>query len=101
MLMLQPSDGLRHLQPEQEPAACLVCLHSSWCAVIVDVVCRAQPIEPCVLQVGFHNQKDVRKVKVEKKNNDIINRLEKTRQERSPDLAAEKEVRSHEQVHSC
>ncbi|KAG2501959.1 hypothetical protein HYH03_000457 [Edaphochlamys debaryana] len=43
-------------------------------------------------QVGFHDQSQVYKVKVEKKNNDIINRLEKTRQEKHPDLAAEKEA---------
>ncbi|EFJ52841.1 hypothetical protein VOLCADRAFT_101600 [Volvox carteri f. nagariensis] len=43
-------------------------------------------------QVGFYDQSLVFKVKVERKNNEIINRLEKTRQERYPDLAAEKEV---------
>ncbi|KXZ51981.1 hypothetical protein GPECTOR_10g1003 [Gonium pectorale] len=43
-------------------------------------------------QVGFHDQSLVLKVKVDRKNNEIINRLEKTRQERYPDLAAEKEV---------
>ncbi|KAG2445261.1 hypothetical protein HYH02_008729 [Chlamydomonas schloesseri] len=43
-------------------------------------------------QVGFHDPSLVLKVKVERKNNEIINRLEKTRQERYPDLAAEKEV---------
>jgi hypothetical protein len=46
----------------------------------------------CMLQVGFHDQKNVRHCKVEKKVNEIINRLEKTRQERNPDLAAEKQV---------
>ena len=43
-------------------------------------------------QVGFHDPALVLKVKVDRKNNEIINRLEKTRQERHPDLAAEKEV---------
>ncbi len=43
-------------------------------------------------QVGFHDQSLVLKVKVDRKNNEIINRLEKTRQERYPDLAAEKET---------
>jgi hypothetical protein len=41
-------------------------------------------------QVGFHRQKDVRKVHVEKRTNEIINRLNKTRVERFPDLAKEK-----------
>jgi hypothetical protein len=43
-------------------------------------------------QVGFHSEKAVVKIKVEKKDNDILNRLERTRQERYPDLAAEREV---------
>lgn len=43
-------------------------------------------------QVGFHDQKAVLKVKVEKKSNDIINRLERTRQEKHPDLQAEQEA---------
>lgn len=43
-------------------------------------------------QVGFHDTRKVRKCKVEKKSNEIINRLEKTQQERIPDLRAEKEV---------
>jgi hypothetical protein len=45
-------------------------------------------------QVGFHDPRKVRKAKVERKVNDIINRLEKTRQERNPDLQAEREVRA-------
>ncbi|KIY97006.1 Coiled-coil domain-containing protein 25-like protein [Monoraphidium neglectum] len=43
-------------------------------------------------QVGFHDAKRVRKAKVERKSNDIIKRLEKTRDERNPDLRAEKET---------
>ncbi|GBG00416.1 hypothetical protein Rsub_13178 [Raphidocelis subcapitata] len=43
-------------------------------------------------QVGYHDPRRVRKTKVERKVNDIINRLEKTREERSPDLKAEKEA---------
>ncbi|KAG9131753.1 hypothetical protein Leryth_009495 [Lithospermum erythrorhizon] len=43
-------------------------------------------------QVGFHNQKMVRTVKVEKRMNDIINRLNKTKVERTPDLKAEREA---------
>jgi hypothetical protein len=41
-------------------------------------------------QVGFHRPKDVRKVQVEKRTNEIINRLNKTRVEKFPDLAKEK-----------
>lgn len=41
-------------------------------------------------QVSFHRQKDVRKVHVEKRTNEIINRLNKTRVEQFPDLAKEK-----------
>ena len=38
------------------------------------------------LQVGFHDQKRVLKVKIDRKNNEIINRLEKTRLELNPDF---------------
>jgi hypothetical protein len=41
-------------------------------------------------QVGFHRHKDVRKVRVEKRTNEIINRLNKTQVEKFPDLAKEK-----------
>eukprot|EP00741_Cyanophora_paradoxa_P005204 tig00000852_g5044.t1 len=44
-------------------------------------------------QVGFHSDKLVKTVKVEKKKAEIVNRLEKTRVEREPDLAAEREAR--------
>ncbi|KAG7316405.1 hypothetical protein KOW79_019946 [Hemibagrus wyckioides] len=47
-------------------------------------------------QIGFHRQKEVRTVAVEKKINEIINRLEKTKEEKYPDLAAEKESRDRE-----
>ncbi|RLN25020.1 coiled-coil domain-containing protein 25-like [Panicum miliaceum] len=43
-------------------------------------------------QVGFHNQRMVRVLTVEKRVNEIINRLNKTRVERRPDLRAEKEA---------
>ena len=43
------------------------------------------------VQVGFHSNKLVKKVKVEKRINDIVNRLNKTKQELFPDLAAERE----------
>ncbi|KAJ6799652.1 coiled-coil domain-containing protein 25 isoform X2 [Iris pallida] len=42
-------------------------------------------------QVGFHNSKMVHTVKVEKRSNEIINRLNKTKVERKPDLKAERE----------
>ncbi|XP_062208593.1 uncharacterized protein LOC133910087 [Phragmites australis] len=43
-------------------------------------------------QVGFHNPRMVRMLTVEKRVNEIINRLNKTRVERRPDLKAEKEA---------
>ncbi|WOK97211.1 Coiled-coil domain-containing protein [Canna indica] len=43
-------------------------------------------------QVGFHNPKMVRTIKVEKRINEIVNRLIKTKVERKPDLKAEKEA---------
>uniref|UniRef100_A0A0D9ZVV5 Uncharacterized protein n=1 Tax=Oryza glumipatula TaxID=40148 RepID=A0A0D9ZVV5_9ORYZ len=43
-------------------------------------------------QVGFHNSKLVRIVKVEKRINEIVNRLNKTKVERKPDLKAEREA---------
>ncbi|KAK4825326.1 hypothetical protein QYF61_026845 [Mycteria americana] len=48
-------------------------------------------------QIGFHRQKDVKMLTVEKKVNEILNRLEKTKVERFPDLAAEKEARDREE----
>ncbi|XP_077408857.1 coiled-coil domain-containing protein 25 [Vanacampus margaritifer] len=48
-------------------------------------------------QIGFHRQKEVKTVAVEKKVNEIVNRLEKTKEERHPDLAAEKESRDREE----
>uniref|UniRef100_A0A3B4H282 Coiled-coil domain-containing protein 25 n=1 Tax=Pundamilia nyererei TaxID=303518 RepID=A0A3B4H282_9CICH len=48
-------------------------------------------------QIGFYRQKEVKIVAVEKKINEIINRLEKTKVERFPDLAAEKESRDREE----
>ncbi|CAL5097611.1 unnamed protein product [Urochloa decumbens] len=43
-------------------------------------------------QVGFHNSKLVRTIKVEKRINEIVNRLNKTKVERTPDLKAEREA---------
>lgn len=44
-------------------------------------------------QVGFHSQKQVRLIKVEKRINEIVNRLNKTKVEKFPDLREEKEDR--------
>lgn len=43
-------------------------------------------------QVGFHNPKLVRTIRVEKRINEIVNRLNKTKVERKPDLKAEREA---------
>ncbi|NWV16754.1 CCD25 protein, partial [Origma solitaria] len=48
-------------------------------------------------QIGFHRQKDVKMLTVEKKVSEILHRLEKTRVERFPDLAAERESRDREE----
>ncbi|MCO5555890.1 hypothetical protein L7F22_009434 [Adiantum nelumboides] len=42
-------------------------------------------------QVGFHNPKLVKTVRVEKRINEVVNRLNKTKVERTPDLKAERE----------
>jgi hypothetical protein len=44
-------------------------------------------------QVSFHNPKQVRKMKVEKRINAIVNRLDKTKIESHPDFRAEREAR--------
>lgn len=44
-------------------------------------------------QVAFHKDKDVRKVRVAKRNNEIVNRLNKTKEEQFPDLRQERETR--------
>ncbi|XP_076920613.1 uncharacterized protein LOC143581802 [Bidens hawaiensis] len=43
-------------------------------------------------QVGFHNNKAVRTVRVEKRINEVVNRLNRTKVERTPDLKAEREA---------
>ncbi|XP_060208117.1 uncharacterized protein LOC132635657 [Lycium barbarum] len=43
-------------------------------------------------QVSFHNPKMVRTVRVEKRINEIVNRLNRTKVERTPDLKAEREA---------
>ncbi|KAF5281565.1 hypothetical protein FQA39_LY05100 [Lamprigera yunnana] len=44
-------------------------------------------------QIGFHKEKEVHKIKVAKRLNDIINRLNKTKKEEFPDFRAEREKR--------
>jgi len=44
-------------------------------------------------QVGFHDDHQVFKTKVSKRVNMIVNRLNKTKEERTPDLAAERDKR--------
>ncbi|XP_059059321.1 coiled-coil domain-containing protein 25 [Achroia grisella] len=44
-------------------------------------------------QVAFHKDKDVRKVRVAKRSNEIVNRLNKTKKEQFPDLRQERETR--------
>ncbi|KAF2682147.1 DUF814-domain-containing protein [Lentithecium fluviatile CBS 122367] len=47
-------------------------------------------------QVGFKDQRKVKRVHVEKRENPIVNRLNKTKVEKFPDLAEEKEARLKE-----
>jgi hypothetical protein len=54
-------------------------------------------------QVSFHDQKMVKKIQVPARQNPIVNRLNKTREEKYPDLRAEKEAdqagkRKHERI---
>lgn len=44
------------------------------------------------LQVSFHSLKNIRKCKVEKRSNEIVNRLNRTKREDNPDLAARREA---------
>lgn len=47
-------------------------------------------------QVGFHSQKKVCTVMVEKKLNEVVNRLNRTREEKYPNLQEEREKRDRE-----
>ncbi|KAH7395169.1 hypothetical protein DE146DRAFT_99024 [Phaeosphaeria sp. MPI-PUGE-AT-0046c] len=47
-------------------------------------------------QVGFKDQRKVKRIHVEKRENPIINRLNKTKSEKFPDLREEKEARQKE-----
>ncbi|CAI7592803.1 unnamed protein product [Penicillium pancosmium] len=51
-------------------------------------------------QVSFHNQKLVRKILVRERENAIVNRLNKTRIEKFPDLRSEKEEAAKKKRHS-
>ncbi|CAH0557085.1 unnamed protein product [Brassicogethes aeneus] len=44
-------------------------------------------------QVGFHKEREVRKIKVAKRINEVVNRLNKTKREEHPDFRAEREKR--------
>ncbi|XP_037806914.1 coiled-coil domain-containing protein 25 [Lucilia sericata] len=44
-------------------------------------------------QVAYHNEKAVKKIRVEKRRNDIVNRLNRTKTEEYPDLRQEREKR--------
>lgn len=48
-------------------------------------------------QVGFHKNKEVRKVRVEKRINEVVNRLNKTKEEKFPDLRASREDRDKQE----
>lgn len=48
-------------------------------------------------QVGFHKQKEVRKIHVEKRINEIVNRLNKTKEEKEPNLRDEREERDRKE----
>ncbi|XP_050717022.1 coiled-coil domain-containing protein 25-like [Eriocheir sinensis] len=44
-------------------------------------------------QVGFHSEKEVRKIRLEKRSNEVVNRLNKTKVEGHPNLRQEREDR--------
>jgi len=48
-------------------------------------------------QIGFHKQKNVKTIYVEKRINETVNRLNKTKEEKFPDLMQEKEDRDREE----
>jgi len=48
-------------------------------------------------QIGFHKQKAVKKIRVEKRVNEVINRLNKTKVEKQLDFRAERERRDREE----
>ncbi|KAK3090249.1 hypothetical protein FSP39_010361 [Pinctada imbricata] len=48
-------------------------------------------------QVGFHKDKEVRKVRIEKRLNEIVNRLNKTKTEEHPDFRKMREDRDRQE----
>ncbi|XP_076033003.1 coiled-coil domain-containing protein 25 isoform X1 [Oratosquilla oratoria] len=48
-------------------------------------------------QVGFYKEKEVYKIRLEKRVNEIVNRLNKTKQEAHPDFRAEREERDRQE----
>jgi hypothetical protein len=75
------------------------CPQGHICDLTIPSASPSQPIPPSAprCQVGFHSQKAVKKVGVEKRKSEIVNRLNRTKEERHPDLAAEKEAWDREQ----
>lgn len=66
--------------------------------IIIDIlypffICKNNSVPIQVGQVAFHKDKEVRKVRVVKRINEIINRLNKTKREAFPDLRLERETR--------
>ena len=62
------------------------------CSLLLELPVASAAHQVPVMQVGFHSNKLVTKVKVEKRINEVINRLNRTKQELYPDLAAERET---------
>ncbi|XP_055921046.1 coiled-coil domain-containing protein 25 [Eupeodes corollae] len=56
---------------------------------------KTQGMEPG--QVAYHNDNLVRKIRIEKRVNEIVNRLNKTKTEHHPDFRAEREARDAEE----
>lgn len=48
-------------------------------------------------QVGFHSEKEVRKIRLEKRINEIVNRLNKTKVESHPDFRLDREERDRQE----
>ena len=70
-------------------AFALDCLMSSSAGVVnlcAMLLCRV------ARQVGFRDQKLIRRLKVETRLNAVVNRLNATKREENPDLAAEREA---------
>lgn len=67
-------------------------LSNTPCSLALQLPIASAAYQISVMQVGFHSNKLVTKVKVEKRINEVINRLNRTKQELYPDLAAERET---------